>query len=836
MIKKSLIALAVGTALISGTAFAKDHAPAADDSIMVMFKPGVTKQQRETVIRRTGASLRQLDAQGRDLAFKHVADGRIAKIRVPKGVNKDFVMKQLARNPAIEVAEPNYLVQSTRAAVTPPNDPRFGDLWGLHNTGQAGGLVGADIKALEAWGTTTGDNNVIIGVIDTGMDYNHPDLIANRWENSGNLPGHQFGYSALNSNRDPMDTDTHGTHVAGTIGAAGDNGTGIVGVSWNVTLLPCSFLGPDGGSTAGAIECIDYYTNLKVNHGVDIKATNNSWGGGGFSETLRSAIQSGGDAGILFIAAAGNAGQDADVNPMYPAAYDLDVIVSVASTDRNDDLSIFTRGASNYGLTTVDLGAPGSAILSTIPNNGYAAYSGTSMASPHVAGAAALLWSVNPDITPLEMKTILMESGDSLASLDGKTVSGKRLNLVSALAEADPAPGYRLSLTPRSQGIVAGETATFTLDISSIANWMQVVNLSVDASPALDGVSLSANSAMPGDQVELTVNTDTATQWGGYSITITANDTSGELERNVTANLAITPAFLEDYSYINDTPVAIPDNTPAGITSTISVPDEGTIFNASVDLNITHTWRGDLIVRLTSPTGTQHTLHNRSGGSAQNLIGNFPITTFNSEEMSGDWVLFVSDNAGADTGTLNSWSLNLTALNDDGTPVDPVDPIAPVAAFSYSVSGLTANFTDLSTDEDDSIVAWDWSFGDGSSSTAQNPTHAFAESGDYSVSLTVTDESGLTNTSTQVVSVADVSVDFNLSLSRATRARTGSTIVDLRMNDVGQAVDVYRDGALVDTVSGNRYRDRFRSTAATATYKLCLEGTQVCSAELVVNF
>ncbi|OCW97300.1 S8 family serine peptidase [Alishewanella sp. HH-ZS] len=829
MIKKSLIALAVGTALISGSAFAKEQAPAADDSILVMFKPGVNKQQRETLIRRTGASLRQLDAQGRDLAFQHVADGRIVKVRVPKGVNKDFVMKQLARNPAVEVAEPNYLVQSTRAAVTPPNDPRFGDLWGLHNTGQAGGRAGADIKALDAWQTTTGDHSVIIGVIDSGMDYNHPDLIANRWVNPGNLPGHPYGYSSLNPNRDPMDTDSHGTHVAGTIGAAGDNGIGVVGVNWNVTLLPCSFLGPQGGSTAGAIECIDYYTNLKLNHGVDIKATNNSWGGGGFSETLRAAIQSGGDAGILFIAAAGNAGRDADVNPMYPAAYDLDVIVSVASTDRNDNLSVFTSGASNYGLTSVDLGAPGSAILSTIPNNGYAAYSGTSMASPHVAGAAALLWSVNPDITPLEMKAILMETGDSLPALEGKTVSGKRLNLARALEEADPAPGFRLALTPRNQNIVAGDTATFTLDINSVADWMQVVNLSLDASPALSGATLSANSAMPGDVVVLTVNTDTATAWGDYNLAITATDSSGELQRTVNASLNITPAFLQDYSYINDTPVAIPDNNAAGITSVISVPDDGTIFSASVDLNITHTWRGDLLVRLTSPTGTQHVLHNRTGGSARDLIGNYPISSFNGEQMSGDWVLFVSDNASLDTGTLNSWRLNLSALNDG-----PVDPIAPVAAFSYSISGLTASFTDLSTDEDSSIVAWDWSFGDGATSSQQNPSHTFAAAGDYTVSLTVTDDTGLTSTSSQQVSVADI--NFNLSLLRATRARTGSTIVDLRMNDIGAAVDVYRDGTLIDTVVGDRYRDRFTSTAPTSTYKLCLAGTQICSGDLVVNF
>lgn len=831
MIKKSLIALAVGTALISGSAFATSHAPAADDSILVMFKPGVTKQQRETLVRRTGASLRQLDAQGRDIAFQNVAEGRIVKVRIPKGVNKDFVMKQLARNPAVEVAEPNYLVQSTRAAVTPPNDPRFGDLWGLNNTGQNGGRAGADIKALEAWQTTTGDRNVIIGVIDSGMDYNHPDLMANRWVNPGNLPGHPYGYSSLNPDRDPMDTDSHGTHVAGTIGAVGNNEIGVVGVNWNVTLLPCSFLGPQGGSTAGAIECIDYYTNLKLNYGVDIKATNNSWGGGGFSETLRAAIQSGGDAGILFIAAAGNAGNNADIAPMYPAAYDLDVIVSVASTDRNDNLSVFTSGASNYGLTSVDLGAPGSAILSTIPNNGYAAYSGTSMASPHVAGAAALLWSVNPDITPLEMKAILMDTGDSLPALEGKTVSGKRLNLVNALEEADPAPGFRLALTPRNQNIVAGETATFTLDINSVADWMQVVNLSVESSPALSGVYLSANSAMPGEALTLTVDTDTTTAWGDYSLTITATDASGELERVITAGLSITPAGLQDNSYINDTPTPIPDNSPSGVTSTIFVADSGVIFDASVDLNITHTWRGDLIVRLTSPAGTEHTLHNRTGGSARDLIGNFPISSFNGQQMTGEWELFVSDNARLDTGTLNSWRLNLRALNEDDTPTEPV---APVAEFGYTISGLTVSFNDLSTDTDSSIVGWDWSFGDGATSAQQNPTHTFSAAGDYNVSLTVTDDTGLTSTSSKVVSVANV--NFNLSLLRSTRARTGSTIVDLRMNDVGSAVDLYRDGVLIDTVEGDRYRDRFNSTAPSTAYKLCLAGTQICSGELVVNF
>src|SRR5690606_9587085 len=160
----------------------------------------------------------------------------------------------------------------------------------------------------------------------------------------GDYPGSTYGYSTLNAELDPMDSDTHGTHVAGTIGASGNNGIGISGVNWSVTIVPCQFLGPDGGSTAGAIECINFFTDLKLNYGVDVKATNSSWGGGGFSETLREAIQSSNDAGILFIAAAGNAGVNADTTPMYPAAYDLDGIVSVASTDRNDQLSVFSSG------------------------------------------------------------------------------------------------------------------------------------------------------------------------------------------------------------------------------------------------------------------------------------------------------------------------------------------------------------------------------------------------------------------------------------------------------------------------------------------------------------
>ena len=824
MKQKNIVGIAVATALMSGSALANINS-GAEDAVLVMFKPGVSKQERVNLIKQNGASLRQLDAQGRDMKMRYVADGRIVKVKVPKGVDRDHLIKKLSANPAVAVAEPDFPLK----ALATPNDPSFAELWGLHNTGQAGGTAGADIKAVDAWDISTGSHDVIIGVIDTGMDYNHPDLIDNRWVNPGTLPGSTYGYSALNPELDPMDSDSHGTHVAGTIGASGNNGTGVVGVNWNVTLLPCQFLGPSGGSTAGAIECINYFTDLKLNHGVDIKATNNSWGGGGYSETLRAAIQSGGDAGILFIAASGNDGGNADSAPMYPAAYDLDVIVSVASTDRNDNMS----GFSNYGATSVDLAAPGSAILSTVPGASYATFSGTSMASPHVAGAAALLWSVNPDITALEMKAILMDSGDALPALEGKTVSGKRINLVNAMVEADPTPSFKLALTPRTQQITAGGAAQYTLNIGNVADWMGDVVLSVDVQPALDGVSLSATTAQPGQSLTLDVTTSAETAWGNYQFTITGTDAaSGELVKSVNASLSVLPQGLQDYDFSNNELIAIPDNNAEGIASVINVPQQGFVFGADVGVNITHTWQGDLLVKLRSPQGTEHTLHNRTGGSADDLVQSWQTDAFNGEAMQGDWTLLVSDNAGLDTGSLNSWDLTLTALSDDDT--GPV-PVAPVADFSFSVSGLTVDFSNLSTDADDDIVSLSWDFGDGNSATEADVSHSYLAPGSYNVSLTATDSTGLSHTVAKTVAVSDTNLD--LMLQRSVRTRTGSTIVDLRWTGTSDSVDLYRDGQLIDTVDNNgRYRDRFNSQAATVTYKICLAGTDACSADLTVNF
>jgi len=350
----------------------------------------------------------------------------------PGIIAKDVTLK-LSGSPLIEFSELDYIITTALF----PNDTNFSQLWGLHNTGQAGGLIDADIDAPEAWDYRTGNDSMVIAVIDTGVAYNHPELAGNIYLNTAEVAGDGIdndangyiddirGWDFAYNDNDPMDVHGHGTHVAGTIAARGNNSLGVTGVMWNAKIMPIKFLNNSGsGLLSNAILAINYATNQGV------KITNNSWGGGPYSQALYNTIQAAGQAGALFVAAAGNAGANADINPMYPAAYNLANIISVASTTRTDSLS----GFSNYGAVSVDLGAPGSDIYSTMPGNSYGWMSGTSMAAPHVAGAAGLLWSQSPGLTVQQVKSTLMTTGDPLASLAGRTVSGRRLNIGNALA------------------------------------------------------------------------------------------------------------------------------------------------------------------------------------------------------------------------------------------------------------------------------------------------------------------------------------------------------------------------------------------------------------------
>jgi subtilisin family serine protease len=391
----------------------------------------------------------------------------------------DFQARQLTdrigalrRSGLFRYVEPDYV----RKLLRDPNDQAYldGVLWGLRNDGGGGGVVGADISAREAWDLTIGSTNVIVAVTDSGIRYTHQDLRAQMWRNPGETglddEGNDratngidddgngviddvFGIDAFdvdNMTGDPMDFDDHGTHVAGTIGAAANDGNPHVGVSWQVQLMALRFLSSAGGFSSGAIATIQYATT----NGASI--INASWGGGPFSSGEFDAIAAARDAGVLFVAAAGNDAMDTDETADYPSTYDLDNIISVAALTRADRLASF----SNYGATTVDLGAPGQEIYSTISisDAAYDTFSGTSMAAPHVSGVAALIRARFPTLHLLELRERLLKTVVPIPALDGLTVTGGRVNAYKALiAEGDGE--LEMSVTPPSYTVLlAGST------------------------------------------------------------------------------------------------------------------------------------------------------------------------------------------------------------------------------------------------------------------------------------------------------------------------------------------------------------------------------------------
>ncbi|MEQ6342054.1 MAG: S8 family serine peptidase [Gammaproteobacteria bacterium] len=367
----------------------------------------------------------------------------IQRVRGLRGQSTEALMQAYASRADVEYVEPNIIFHTQ---VT-PNDPRFSELWGMNNVGQTGGTPDADIDGPEAWDRQTGSANVIVASIDTGVDYNHPDLAGNIWTNPGEIPGNGIdddgngyvddvrGWDFANNDNDPMDDQGHGTHTAGTIAAMGNNATGVTGVAWRAKIMPLKFLTASGsGTSLGAAQAILYAANMGA------KISNNSWGGGGFSRTIENAITTANQRGMLFVVAAGNANANNDTTVSYPCNSTLSNVLCVAATDHNDQKTSF----SNYGAVNVDLGAPGVSILSTVPtgtcrlcnSSGYRYLNGTSMATPHVSGAAALVRAQFPNLTPVAVKNLLMQSTDPIAALSGKVVTGGRLNISKALADA----------------------------------------------------------------------------------------------------------------------------------------------------------------------------------------------------------------------------------------------------------------------------------------------------------------------------------------------------------------------------------------------------------------
>lgn len=382
------------------------------------------------------------DAQVGELETESLVEGNNLCVRLRKKLRE---AKQEAREQGKIIRLPSSCVCNEKISVeATSNDSLYLNLWGLNQNGNN------DINASEAWDIHKGTSETIVAVIDTGIEYTHPDLAQNMWRNTNEVAGNgidddQNGYIddvyGINSiyspsdprAGDPMDDHYHGTHVAGTIGAIGNNSIGVVGVNWSVKMIAVKFLASNGsGSLYDAIESINYISDLKERKGVNVKVVNNSWGGGGYVSALETAIRRMDQLGIAFVAAAGNNSNNNDSNPSYPAGYNVSNVVSVAAHDQGGNLANF----SNYGVNTVHISAPGVGISSTVRNGGYGNASGTSMASPHVAGVLTLLASYRPDLSARTLIDTVLNNATTLATLSGKVKGAKALNAYTTLLNA----------------------------------------------------------------------------------------------------------------------------------------------------------------------------------------------------------------------------------------------------------------------------------------------------------------------------------------------------------------------------------------------------------------
>ena len=620
---------------------------------------------------------------------RQVSSDHWYELELAAGSSVTQVVGSLQSQPGVLAATPDFKITISAT----PNDPSYSSLWGLENLGGSG-VADADIDASQAWdyGTST---STIVAVIDTGIDYNHVDLASNIWSNAGEVAGNGIdddrngyvddtrGWNFVSGNNNPMDDNGHGTHVAGTIGAVGNNGVGVVGVAWSVKVMALKFLDASGsGMLSDAVSAIDYARTKGA------KVINASWGGGGFSSALQSAIQRFQDAGGIFVAAAGNESANNATTPSYPANIPLSSVISVAASTSADGLASF----SNYG-TNVDIAAPGVSILSTVPGNQYARYSGTSMATPHVAGAMALLWGQNPGLTSTQLIQAVMQNTDSV--LVGATQYG-RLNVGKAAAALrnqgttdTSGPQVLASVWNASGSAITSVDITFSEAMSP--------STMTPASFQLQGpsgaISLSSVTSQNAARTVWRIAFASQNAAGIYTVSVlnsVADDAGNRLDQNrngITGEVAdrysatYTIADTRQFSVAGPTTLQDATSTRAGVTTIpLDVTESFSIRDLNVDLSIDHTYVSDLRIRLIGPDGTSVLLLNRRGGSRDNirvlfddeattsiaqatgnLSGTFKpervLSAFDGKNAQGRWSLEITDAARYDVGAFQKVTL-----------------------------------------------------------------------------------------------------------------------------------------------------------------------------------
>ena len=527
------------------------------DAAKAEFKPDELLIKFKTA---SASSINSVTEGLKATVLNHFRMTDVYHIRLPENLTVTAALDLFRNNAQVEYAEPNYV---RKVCSTFPNDPYFDHQWALHNALQAG----ADISALTAWDFTTGSNATVIAVIDTGIDYNHPDLAANMWRNPGEIMGNGidddhngyvddiYGIDTYNGDSDPIDDFGHGTHCAGIIGAAGNNGVGIASVNWKASIMALKFVNNQGyGSDSGAIECIDYAIMMKVLHGVNVRVLSNSWGGDEYDQALYDAIQTAGTNNILFVAAAGNSGSNNDMLPAYPASFDLGNIIAVAATDYSDFLAEF----SSWGPKSVDAGAPGYYIFSTMPtyhvtmnNMGYTMeysyMSGTSMACPHVAGVAALILALHPSYSCTQLRTRILSTVDVLPSLLSKVSTNGRINATRALMTTDTSIYVKIIDPIANFTIIKGAQYNVTAWIHTATD--PVLGASVRASFSTDepSITLKDDGMSPDRFMNDGIYTAPCTPGIAGTLTITVNASApsfSSISTSVSGKVISVPAYV----------------------------------------------------------------------------------------------------------------------------------------------------------------------------------------------------------------------------------------------------------------------------------------------------
>ncbi|HEY3271390.1 MAG TPA: S8 family serine peptidase [Geothrix sp.] len=666
---------------------------------------------QEVIVKLRPSSLLSVQAAQADLessqdidASEAIGDGRSLVIH-SRSKDVDALLLDIATRNDVEYVQPNYILRATAI----PNDAQFANLWGMRNTGQVisgvAGTPGADISATLAWDITTGSRANVVGVVDTGIAYNHPDLAANVWSapvsftvNIGGVvrtvPVGAHGFNAITNSFDPLDDNDHGSHVSGTIGGVGNNGIGVAGVNWTASIMGLKFLDAAGsGTTANAINAIEFAIQAKQALGVNanVRVLSNSWGGGGFSQALLDAINKADANNMIFVAAAGNTGTDNDVTPHYPSSYATHNMIAVAATDNRDGLAYF----SSFGRTSVHLGAPGVDIYSTLSNGTYAFFSGTSMATPHVSGACALVLAVNGALTIDQVKAAILNNADPISSLTGLTVTGARLNVNRAVRSVGvPIQDFSITASPASQSVARGSGTSYTVTVTPSGGFAGVVTFSGSGLPAGATATFTPTSVTGSGSVTLSVTTSSTTPVGSYPLTITG--TSGPLVHATSVTVVVTTPPVQDFS-ISALPASQTVVRGSGASYTATVTASGG-FVGLVGLSVSGL-----------PAGATGTFSPASvTGSGSSILS---VTT-SSTTLAGTYPLTIKGTSGSLVRTVTV-SLVVTAAPGAGdfsisaTPssssVDPGDQttytatITPLGGFTgtvtFSVAGLPAGAT-----------------------------------------------------------------------------------------------------------------------------------------------